>query len=228
MASTLVTAVAELRQRKLYTDDQPDPPAQFAVQEQVLSATPEKLLNPFVLEVYSGSNPERLYKVATLTELNDDSTYPINPLEYFRDLSVSLAAAQAGDVLEIDAPPSEWNTGVYTDPQQFTVAALVSGRLQFAEPFWSTMSGLTWTLKRGVATVASGTEGQTERETVLGLGQRFKTDRFVAKYDLPNDALDHIRAVQINFKLLVDAVGIDPQSYLDYDPGNPIDTSYSS
>lgn len=234
--STTSPLALTLQQRKVYTGSAPRT-ARFAVQSLVTPSTEggAAAAAAFILGPASGVDMERLVRMLDLT-VPADVALPVNPLSYFKDTLVDISSVAVPSVLRIGkitpsdpVAPGEWDSlGTLPDTYDFTLAAVdvPNQRVEIDGVFWWGAQDLVWEVRTlDLSTVLlSGSNGFTQRENPVLL--EWRADRFTAAYDESPAALSHITATQAYVRSLAKQANVDPSSYLQAPPGNPISNTY--
>jgi len=224
-------ASVQLEQRKVIAGPDEENP-RFGVQQRVITASPTKLADCFVIEPATGQDLERLVRVATLDDV-DDSEIPINPLSYFSVEGETFSTSSPGFTLRIFNFPGEWGAADGTegdDPYKSFSILLVDpdNRLLIDGFFWTKLAAgsVQYSIVNNAdATIDSGSDGTTEREDDEAV--LFKASTFTPIFDSPTEALDHMTSVQFSVKALANAASLSPAQFLAYAPGNPVVNTYN-
>lgn len=225
-----------LLQRKVFTGSAPRT-ARFAVQSVVTPSAPggDAVAAAFILGPALGVDMERLVRMLDLT-VPADVAIPVNPLDYFKDAVVNISSVLTPSVLRIgkitpsDPPaPGEWDElGTLPDTLDFSLVNtdVLNQRAKIDGAFLWGAQNLVWEVRTlDLATVLmSGSNGYTQRSNPALL--EWRADRFTAAYEESPAALDHIAVTQAYIKSLVKQANVDPTSYLQMPPGNPISNVY--
>jgi len=145
---------------------------------------PDEFQTFIVGEYVDDTQGERFDKVANLSEL---SSLTYSRLRIFEDPGGTLGAVNTGDILEVFiAETTEWTSDEYPGSNfYFSVSNPIDANtVELATDFPSFKTALSWTITRGVVTIASGSTGITRRENLAYPGpvQQFLEKRFNALF----------------------------------------------